>query len=105
MRALSPCPDPGAALGHRAVEVDQALGDGSAVDRLQHALARRPDDVRGVGAEAAGVALVDQPAIADDHEAVGARPIPAGLVLAGRERQGLERRDRGRVGGLRRRPS
>ena len=98
MRALSPA-EPRAALGHRPVEVDQALGDGSTIDRLQHALARRPDDVRGVGAEAAGVALVDQPPVADDHEAVGTRAVAAGLVLAGREGQGLERGDRGGIGG------
>ncbi|MNO93266.1 hypothetical protein D3C76_848630 [compost metagenome] len=86
-------------LRGRIVEMEPPLAVGDAEHAGQHALAHRPDQVRRVRLRRPGVALVDQAAIADHQQRVGAHA-QAAVVVARRKGVGLQRRQR-RTGGRR----
>ncbi|MNN12537.1 hypothetical protein D3C81_1255320 [compost metagenome] len=85
-------------LRHRVVELEQAFAVGHTEDGGHQALADRPGQVRRLGRRRAGVAFVDQLAVADHQQGIGANALASG-VIAGWEGiglQGLKRRASGR---------
>ncbi|MCY1432809.1 hypothetical protein D9M71_488170 [compost metagenome] len=76
-------------LRHRIVEAEAPLAIGNTEHAGHHTLAHRPDQMRRLRPGRAGVALIDQLAVADHHHGVGAYAF-AGLVIARRKGVGLE---------------
>ncbi|MNF70170.1 hypothetical protein D3C84_520710 [compost metagenome] len=76
-------------LRHRVVELEQAFAVGHTEDGGHQALADRPGQVRRLGRRRAGVAFVDQLAVADHQQGIGADAL-ASAVIAGRKGVGLQ---------------